>query len=396
MKTTHLNLKYSVLWLVVGLLSLESVYLLGAVLAGEPAEIRSGRSIILILDNSWSMRRDKKLEKAKAAAKNSLDRFTDRDEFALIVFSEEMADATTLLCPFTNDKVKIKKAISSTPVGKSTPLAAAICYAGNYLSSNSRGKENILIILTDGQEACDGNPYQEIMNLKSYQPRVEFKFETDAFEPNNTQEEAGQIEFGKTYSLSIYPGGDVDWFRFTVEQPGYIITLMEGAEYLRDAVTGDTSLRIRVFDTQGEKLDEFVDNFDRFKRFVEIKKPGEYFVKVESWLNYITKEPIGIYFDYLTKSEMENPGFASGAVKIYVIAFGVDKDEDALIESRLLAKAGGGEFSAVREEEELESAIAKVLASERTFGRMWLYLVILILVCILLIGIIFFKRKKGK
>ncbi len=117
------------------------------------------RSIVLVLDASGSMKDDDRMEQARNSAMRTLSQLRSNTEVALIVFYD--CGRIVVKHPFTTNHGEIMAILPGIQPSGSTPLAAAIRYAKDYLRKHACGKELDLILLTDGKETCGGDPTAE-------------------------------------------------------------------------------------------------------------------------------------------------------------------------------------------------------------------------------------------
>lgn len=120
-----------------------------------------GNSVIIVVDYSGSMR-GKKINQAINSLNRLLEGLEPQDEIALVIFNH---GSVSLIRSFTNNKENIKASVMRREPEGSTPLAMAIRYAGDYLLSQGKYRNKILVVLSDGEETEDGNPYAEIRKL---------------------------------------------------------------------------------------------------------------------------------------------------------------------------------------------------------------------------------------
>lgn len=117
-------------------------------------------SIVLLLDASGSMGDMGRMDRAKAAARRVLGQMDGTVEVALIVFYD--CGMIEVAAPFTSDPAVISAALEPVQPTGSTPLAAGIAMAKDYLRANGRGSTFRLVVLTDGEETCDGNLLESV------------------------------------------------------------------------------------------------------------------------------------------------------------------------------------------------------------------------------------------
>ncbi|MCK4601492.1 MAG: VWA domain-containing protein, partial [Phycisphaerae bacterium] len=132
----------------------------------------SGTSYCFVVDASGSMKEKNRLAVVKASAKAFVAKMQKPDEVALWVFF--CCDNIQLLLPFTQDKDRLIKALEPVKPSQGTPLADAINKGGNYLVTRGKYRNKALVILTDGEETCRGNPhaaaarFREIVRVIGY------------------------------------------------------------------------------------------------------------------------------------------------------------------------------------------------------------------------------------
>ncbi len=122
----------------------------------EDEQSAVSQSICILLDASGSMKDDNKMEKAKASATRVLSRLGPQTEVALIVYYD--CGSIVVESEFTTDKNKVLAILPRIQPSSGTPIAAATTFAKDYLRKHASGSKLDLIILTDGEETCNGDP----------------------------------------------------------------------------------------------------------------------------------------------------------------------------------------------------------------------------------------------
>ncbi len=119
--------------------------------------IKDGKAYAIILDTSGSMDDNNRIGQAKSALQSLLASKTikKKDTVALYTF---VGCGIANPVPFTSDKKQVSEAINNASTGASTPLAAGILTGARALFEDGRRKEGVLVVVTDGEESCDGNP----------------------------------------------------------------------------------------------------------------------------------------------------------------------------------------------------------------------------------------------
>jgi len=146
----------------VGKLALFMCVLLGLATAG---------SYLLIIDASGSMddylegSSMTRLEAAQQAAINFVDASQGSD-FAVMSFhdcndgGDPLTGTIRVIQPLTSDKSELRSTINGIETGGYTPIAEAIAEGREYIQDNWQGTAKI-ILLTDGEENCGGDPVAE-------------------------------------------------------------------------------------------------------------------------------------------------------------------------------------------------------------------------------------------
>ncbi len=127
-------------------------------------------SYLIIIDASTSMddylpEGVSKIDAAKSAAIDFVDSSSGQD-FAVMKFNGCPDDGNPktgtikVVRDFTTDKTSVKSSINAITTGDYTPIAEAIAEGRTYIQSEKSGQGTI-ILLTDGEENCNGDPVLE-------------------------------------------------------------------------------------------------------------------------------------------------------------------------------------------------------------------------------------------
>jgi Ca-activated chloride channel family protein len=130
-----------------------------------------GYEIALVLDASGSMERGNKFGIVKEIVEDFIDK-RKSDKLALNIF----ADFAYSVVPMTHDKNTLKVLLKNINVGiagkRDTALYEALFSVAN-LYKNSKAREKIAILLTDGKNSVENIPLDEaIKNVKRYGIKV--------------------------------------------------------------------------------------------------------------------------------------------------------------------------------------------------------------------------------
>lgn len=137
-------------------------------LAGIPA-------VEIILDASWSMttafESSSRFDSAQRALTNTVNRaIPEGAPFALRIFGNiegSLACRTDLMVPYgplERDEVNAVIANAAPQFNANTPLAASLQMVAEDLAESTE-EERIVVLLTDGEETCDGDPAAAIQEL---------------------------------------------------------------------------------------------------------------------------------------------------------------------------------------------------------------------------------------
>jgi Mg-chelatase subunit ChlD len=139
----------------------------------DKKDFLSGRSILIILDTSGSMKdpmpgsSQKKIDAAKTEAMKVLETTTGTVEWALMVFNQ---CTPKVAVDFTQDSKAIKDFFSHVQIQGSTPLSASLKLAGDYVEQHAQYSACDVVLLSDGQETCGGDPVQSAQAFGKYTP----------------------------------------------------------------------------------------------------------------------------------------------------------------------------------------------------------------------------------
>lgn len=114
------------------------------------------QSIVVLFDASGSMSTGDRIGQAKRSTVSVLRQVTAGTEVALIVFYD--CNRIVVEQAFTTDPAAIEAVLPRIRPSGSTPLARATQFARQYIADHASGRTARLVLLTDGQETCGGNP----------------------------------------------------------------------------------------------------------------------------------------------------------------------------------------------------------------------------------------------
>ncbi|TWT45747.1 von Willebrand factor type A domain protein [Phycisphaerae bacterium RAS1] len=114
------------------------------------------RSLCVLIDASGSMKDNNKMVQAKASAARVLQRLAAGTEVCLIVFYD--CGRIVVEHAFTTDPAPLIAILPRIQPSGGTPLAAATAFAKDYMRKHASGATLDLVILSDGEESCGGDP----------------------------------------------------------------------------------------------------------------------------------------------------------------------------------------------------------------------------------------------
>jgi Mg-chelatase subunit ChlD len=121
-------------------------------------------SMVFCLDNSGSMDGEPIID-AKQAGTQAVSSIQSSDvEMALYFFGVSSCDVN-LVQEFTTDRQPLISKISTASAYGKTPLASVIAVAGDYIKRNAKGRAATIVLLTDGEETCGGDPVAAARSL---------------------------------------------------------------------------------------------------------------------------------------------------------------------------------------------------------------------------------------
>lgn len=133
---------------------------------------KNADELLIVLDTSGSMSTfdgvgsasTTRLESAKRALTNAVDAMPDESHVGLRVFGGECGDSRLAEPIESIDKTALKRTIGNTVADGGTPLAYALEQSAADFST--RGRKRILLV-SDGEESCDGDPVAAAQRLAS-------------------------------------------------------------------------------------------------------------------------------------------------------------------------------------------------------------------------------------
>ena len=113
---------------------------------------RTRNAVCFVVDASWSMAAEERMQATKAAVLSLLrDAYQRRDRVGLVSFQRDYAK---VLLPLTNSVELAQKRLEKMPTGGKTPLSRGMLTAYELLEQARRHDDEILpmiVLLTDGQ-----------------------------------------------------------------------------------------------------------------------------------------------------------------------------------------------------------------------------------------------------
>ena len=131
-----------------------------------------GKSIVILMDASGSMKDNQKIQKAKRSAIETIQNMSSQDELSFWIFSD--CGNVRMVQGFTSETKNLIQAVQSIEPQSGTPLALGIRQGGNYLLKEAANEEKILVVLSDGEESCEGDPQAEAQLLATKNLQIKY------------------------------------------------------------------------------------------------------------------------------------------------------------------------------------------------------------------------------
>jgi hypothetical protein len=147
------------------------------------------------------------------------------------------------------------------------------------------------------QNYDEGTSDQEIKLKITHLPQF------DKTEYNDTPEEAAEAKLGETFPIAIFPLGDVEFYKFTVEEEGYIRLM---AKDVPEAIT--PVYRVSLYDEWSDpKLKELTD-WTEFPGAFYVEEPGDYYVKItDDYDDAASEKLFDIRSEFLAQNDTLEP-----------------------------------------------------------------------------------------
>ncbi|KRB88750.1 hypothetical protein ASE22_20230 [Sphingomonas sp. Root720] len=142
--------------------------------------------VVIAIDGSGSMAGriggQTKLDLAREAATRFVDGLPSTVEASLIVFGQQGDNGAAgkarscagvdLLAPMSSDRARLVAAVSGVRAVGWTPLAAGLARAEALLARSSTPGEQIIYVVSDGEETCGGDPVAAARRINGGQTRA--------------------------------------------------------------------------------------------------------------------------------------------------------------------------------------------------------------------------------
>ncbi len=182
---------------------------------------RAANLVLFVVDASWSMAVEARMEATKGAILALLtDAYQRRDRVGLIVFRQNRA---TLVLPPTNSVARARKLLAELPIGGKTPLAAGIWLAGQTVKQELMRHPDLMplvVFLTDGAgnvSLGDLPPQEEAYLLAE-------ELQAAAIPSVVINMEAAQFDQGFAEALATHLGGEC--YTLNALQAGLLVEMV--------------------------------------------------------------------------------------------------------------------------------------------------------------------------
>ncbi len=145
--------------------------------------------------------------------------------------------------------------------------------------------------------------------------KVDFIKEFDDFEPNIDPQSANVIAFGEEYKSAIFPIGDQDWFKFTVEEQGYVEIKSK---------TNDEDVKLSVhfatFDEYRADPIEIIKSKDKLPQVIAVTELGEYYLCLaDRWDSEQSQTVFDWVVDFIPEFDLAEPNNSELDVTVEIL-----------------------------------------------------------------------------
>lgn len=145
------------------------------------------KNVVVIFDASGSMNKtlggEKKIDIAKRSVNSYIDTLESDVNLSLLVYGHAGSNSTTdkpVSCDTVEEKyylgpvnaAVVKGKVDAIPAKGWTPITKALDKANSILAAHP-GEDNRIILVSDGQETCGGNPVTAAQKIKASNARVD-------------------------------------------------------------------------------------------------------------------------------------------------------------------------------------------------------------------------------
>lgn len=145
--------------------------------------------------------------------------------------------------------------------------------------------------------------YDDASSEEAFQIKATFLKEFDPYEPNDTPEEAKLIKVGSVIKPAIYPVKDVDWFKVSLDEQGYLILKTNNVPR---EITPEVSYY--VYDEWSDPKVERLRNWSKLPDACFIPDSGDYLIQLQDDYNDACSEnPFDLKIEFLAEMDKAEP-----------------------------------------------------------------------------------------
>ncbi len=153
--------------------------------------------------------------------------------------------------------------------------------------------------------------YDDASSEEAFQIKATFLKEFDPYEPNDTPEEAKLIKVGSVIKPAIYPVKDVDWFKVSLDEQGYLILKTNNVPR---EITPEVSYY--VYDEWSDPKVERLRNWSKLPDACFIPDSGDYLIQLQDDYNDACSEnPFDLKIEFLAEMDKAEPNNAFSDAK---------------------------------------------------------------------------------
>ncbi|MDA3780977.1 MAG: hypothetical protein PF487_12270 [Bacteroidales bacterium] len=145
--------------------------------------------------------------------------------------------------------------------------------------------------------------YNDAETKKEVKIKANFIKEFDPTEPNNSPQEAVELEIAKASKIAIFPVGDVDWIKVNAQKQGYL--KVSAKDFSKDLVL---EIRFCKYDEWSDPKISVIRNWKKLPDACFVPDSGDYYIYLhDNYNDQASEKPFNLKIDFLDEIDIYEP-----------------------------------------------------------------------------------------